>query len=252
MMLEVALGFLIALAVGLTGVGGGTITVPVLILMLGVPAPIAVGTSLVFVTITKVLATPVYLFRGQVDLQAAKLLLLGGVPGVIAGAMTVTSMRAKELQPLVLTLVGGTIAVLALVSLYKVWMSPIELPRHDRRRWLPFLAAPIGLEVGFSSAGAGALGSLVLMHGTRMPANQIVGTDLLFGLALSAAGGALHAGAGNVDGALLTKLAAGGVLGALGGAWLGTWVPAKPLRAGLSLMMVYLGGRLLQQGVSGL
>lgn len=252
MMLEVALGFFIALAVGLTGVGGGTITVPVLILLLGVPAPIAVGTSLVFVTITKVLATPVYLFRGQVDLNAAKLLLFGGIPGVIAGAFIVTSMRAKELQPLVLTLVGGTIALLALVSLYKIWRSPIELPRLDHRRWLPLLAAPIGLEVGFSSAGAGALGSLVLMHGTRMHANKVVGTDLLFGLALSAAGGTLHATAGNVDTALLMKLAAGGVLGALGGAWLGTWVPAKPLRTGLSLMMIYLGGRLLAQGVSGM
>lgn len=251
-MLEVALGFLIAMAVGLTGVGGGTITVPALILALNVPAAVAVGTSLVFVTITKIVATPVYLFRGQVDFKVAGLLLLGGIPGVLLGAQVVSSLRSPQVQPIVLSVVGGTIAVLALVSLYKIWRSPIELPRHDRRNWLPWLAAPIGLEVGFSSAGAGALGSLVLMHGTRLQANKIVGTDLLFGLALSAAGGAMHFGAGNVDTGLLLKLAGGGVLGAFAGAWLGTWVPAKPLRAGMSLMMIYLGGRLMSQGLHGL
>src|SRR5258708_5326703 len=54
--MEYVLGFLIAVAVGLTGVGGGSLTVPLLILLLGVPAPEAVGTSLLFVTFTKLLA----------------------------------------------------------------------------------------------------------------------------------------------------------------------------------------------------
>jgi hypothetical protein len=47
---------------------------------------------------------------------------------------------------------------------------------------------PIGAEVGFSSAGAGALGPLVLLEITSLTPAQVVGTDLSFGLCLSLVG----------------------------------------------------------------
>ena len=46
--MEVLLGFAIAVAIGMTGVGGGVITAPALILLLGMPPLEAVTTSLVF------------------------------------------------------------------------------------------------------------------------------------------------------------------------------------------------------------
>ena len=61
------------------------------------------------------------------------------------------------------------------------------------------LAVPIGFEVGFSSAGEGALGSLLLMSFAPLAPVQVVGTDLVFGLALSSVGGGLHWGLGSVD-----------------------------------------------------
>jgi uncharacterized membrane protein YfcA len=42
------IGFLIAVAVGMTGIGGGSFTVPALILMVGLTAGEAVGTAFVF------------------------------------------------------------------------------------------------------------------------------------------------------------------------------------------------------------
>ena len=51
----------------------------------------------------------------------------------------------------------------------------------DHARWLPPIAALIGGEVGFSSAGAGALGALVLLNLTTLTAAQVVGTDVVFG-----------------------------------------------------------------------
>ena len=65
--MEIIIGFLIAVAIGLTGVGGGVITAPVLILWLGLPAPVAVGSALAFVSVVKSLAVPVYMKRRQVD-----------------------------------------------------------------------------------------------------------------------------------------------------------------------------------------
>jgi len=57
---------------------------------------------------------------------------------------------------------------------------------------LPWLALPIGVEYGFSSAGAGALGSVLLLNYSEMTAPEVVGTDLIFGLVLAAIGGAFH------------------------------------------------------------
>ena len=46
-------GFLIAFAVGLTGVGAGSITAPVLVLFFGLPAAISVGTALMFAAVMR-------------------------------------------------------------------------------------------------------------------------------------------------------------------------------------------------------
>jgi uncharacterized membrane protein YfcA len=48
------LGFLIAFAIGVTGVGAGTVTAPLLILALGLPPEVAVGTALLFGFLVKV------------------------------------------------------------------------------------------------------------------------------------------------------------------------------------------------------
>jgi len=87
------------------------------------------------------------------------------------------------------------------------------------------------------------------MKATTLTAAQVVGTDLLFGLVVSAAGGALHFATGNFNPPLLIHLAAGGVPGSLAGAWLATRIPARPLRAALALLLVFLGGQLLWRGV---
>ena len=48
-MTEVILGFVISVAIALTGVGAGSLTTPLLILLLGLPAAECVGTSLIFI-----------------------------------------------------------------------------------------------------------------------------------------------------------------------------------------------------------
>ena len=85
--MQVAAGFLIALAIGLTGVGGGVMTVPVLVLFMGVPTAPAVGTALAFSTLVKIPAGLVYFREGKIDAAVLRRLLAGGVPGVLAGGL---------------------------------------------------------------------------------------------------------------------------------------------------------------------
>jgi uncharacterized membrane protein YfcA len=100
---------------------------------------------------------------------------------------------------------------------------------------------PIGAEVGFSSSGAGALGTLALLGLTPLDARRIVGTDLAFGLCLSLVGGTLHLSGASLDSALLINLVAGGILGALVGTGLASRIPVRTMRLALSLWLFVMG-----------
>ncbi len=250
--MEVLIGFFIAVAVGLTGMGGGVMAAPALILFLGMPAAEAVGTSLIFVTITKLAAVPVYLVRRQVSWPTLKRLLIGGIPGVIGGSLLISRLSKKNLEPVVLTLVGFTILIIAVVTMIKMVRQTSGATGTDHPRRLPFLAFPIGIEVGFSSAGAGALGSLVLMHSTSLAAATIIGTDLMFGWSVALVGGGLHMALGEVNFPVVFKLLSGGVVGAILGSWLATKMPSRALRLALTGYLIVLGGQLLWKGLGSL
>lgn len=250
MLLEILIGFVIALAIGLTGVGGGTLTVPVLILALGLPPVEAVGTALVYVTATKLLASGMYLQKGQIEGRVLGLLLAGGIPGVIAGSLVLQGLKSSSLHQFILVLVGGTIALVAGTSLWRLLVYRERGEGRERSRWLPLVAMPIGAEVGFSSAGAGALGSLALMEFTKLRPAQIIGTDLVFGLAISAIGAIFHFVGGSYAPGLLVNLIIGGCGGALLGSWLGSRVPGRPLRIGLTFFLALLGTQLFWRGLT--
>ena len=250
--MEVLFGFLIAIVIGMTGAGGGPLTVPVLVLACELPMAEAVGTSMVFVTMVKLLSAPVYVWRRQFSGATLLRLLAGGLPGVVAGALLLRGLHTRKLEHTVLAVVGGTIAITAMASLWRLRGGKPAASKCDRSRLLPWVALPIGLEVGFSSAGAGALGGIALLSLTPLAPQVIVGTDLLFGLSISAAGSGLHLALGKVNGHVVAQLLAGGVAGALAGPWLAARVPVRAMRAALSLVLSVLGVQLFWRGVASL
>ncbi len=240
--MEILLGFVIAVFIGLTGVGAGSMTTPLLILMLGMPTAEAVGTALVFGAVIKIITTPLYVARRQVSWRALGYLLATGLPGVLAGALLFRGVKSD----LITAFVGFTIMSIALLNLFRF----TNVTRHDRTPWLALVGLPIGAEVGFSSAGAGALGALCLMNLTKLEAAAIVGTDLSFGLVLSLVGGSIHAAMGDLNTTVLTRLLIGGVVGAIGGALLSSRLPSKKFRFVLCLVLVFLGGQLAWKGLT--
>jgi uncharacterized protein len=247
---EFVLGFLIASAVGLTGVGAGSITAPVLILFFHLKPAVAVGTALTFAAVIKFAVLPVYLRRQQVDFRILRLLCLGGIPGVLIGIQVLKRLSVAAHESKIFLVLGITILTLSLASLYRTWRYRITAASTDRSGWLPPIAAFIGAEVGFSSAGAGALGAVVLLSLTSLTPALVVGTDMVFGLVVSTLGGGLHLLAGNYDASMVIKLCIGGVGGAVLGAWLSKRVPSRPLRLVLSLCLIGLGLQLCWKALS--
>ena len=100
------IGFLIALAVGLTGIGGGSFTVPALVLIVGLPAAASVGTAFVFAGVLRLIASPFYLAGRHIHWRYLWLLLQGAVPGLLIGTYLLRMLSGPSNMPVVVILLG--------------------------------------------------------------------------------------------------------------------------------------------------
>jgi uncharacterized membrane protein YfcA len=173
-------------------------------------------------------------------------MLAGGVPGVVIGSLFLKHLVTVGSQNLMNALLG---AILVTTAAWQIAHSlrPVKAQedRRDRRRLLGWLMLPVGAEVGFSSAGAGALGSAALLSLTELLPAQVVGTDIAFGFVISLIGSGAHWFSHNSNTELLLQLIAGGVVGAIGGTLLSTHIPRRPLRFALWVWLLVLGGQFL-------
>lgn len=243
-------GFLIALAVGLTGVGGGSFTVPALVLLAGLTAGEAVGTAFLFAGVLRLIAAPFYLIGKQIHARYLWLLLQGAVPGLLVGTWALRSLNREAGNPAVIVVLGLILAASSSVTFFRRVQNPAFAAKNHR--WLPWLALPIGLESGFSSAGAGALGTVLLLNYSEMTPSQVVGTDLLFGLVLAVIGSAFHWSFGSISTPILFDLLLGGIPGVVLGCLLAPKVPAHKLKAVVAVIAICAGMQLVWSGARAL
>src|SRR5262245_41130945 len=76
-------GFLVGFLVGLTGVGGGALMTPLLIATFGVSLPTAVGTDLLYASITKTAGSWRHHISENVDWPIVLRLAVGSIPGAL-------------------------------------------------------------------------------------------------------------------------------------------------------------------------
>jgi hypothetical protein len=248
--MELAIGFFIAFAIAVTGVGAGTITAPILVLFLHVPLALAVGTALVYSAIVKLIVVPIQMWRKQVAYRAVGYMLLGGLPGVLIGVWLFRRVVQHGHESILYAALGSIIVISSGWHLYRTFRRR-HAPQAERNRpkWLAILMLPIGTEVGFSSSGAGALGTIALLGLTTLSTSQIVGTDLAFGLCLSLVGGGLHLLSQSLDSTLLVKLLVGGMLGAIAGSMAAPRLPNRKLRLVLTAWLLMIGMQFCYQAV---
>jgi len=245
-MIHLLLGFFIALAVGLTGIGGGSFTVPALLLLVGLPAGEAVGTAFVFAGVLRLIAAPFYLFGRQVNSRYFKLLLAGAVPGLVLGMLVLRAVATSESNGVLTIVLGVLLAISSGISFFPRVQNPRFAVKNAR--WLPWLAFPIGVESGFSSAGACALGTVLLLTYSEMTPAQVIGTDILFGLVLAVIGSAVHWTMGSIRTPVLLQLLAGGAPGVILGCLLARKLPAQKLKAVIAAIATCAGLQLVWSG----
>jgi uncharacterized protein len=247
-MLQLLIGFSIAVVIALTGVGAGVVTAPLLILFLHIPVEVAVSIALAYAAVVKLIVVPFQVLRKQVSYRILLWMCLGGVPGVILGSLLFGHVVRHGPKSLLYIVLGSIIIFSSGWQLFRHFRpDAITRPMADRPRWIALITFPIAAEVGFSSSGAGALGTVALLGLTSLPAAQVVGTDLTFGLALSVVGTGIHMISGTYDAALLWRLGIGGVLGAIAGSGVAPRIPNRQLRFALSLWLMVIGFQFVYQ-----
>src|SRR3569833_1302935 len=244
--MELILGFAIAVVIAITGVGAGSLIAPLLILFLRVPVAEAGGTARVYSAAVKFIVVPVQIWKRQIEWKTLGLILATGIPGVAIGSFIFQRMAHNEANNFWLYMALGLMIVVSSGwHVYRHFRPAGEMARRSNSPgWLAAVMLPIGAEVGCSSSGAGALGTLALLGLTPLDARRIVGTDLAFGLCLSIVGGTLHLHSAGLNAGLLINLIVGGVLGGLVGTGLASRIPVRVMRLARSLWLFAMGVQL--------
>lgn len=252
----VAGSFLVAVVVGLTGMGGGALMTPMMMLFFNVPPLAAISSDLVASAVMKPVGGLVHLRRGTVDLRLVGWLCAGSVPAAFCGVFLARAFAVQDLVKHAL----GVALLLAVVGLVaKAWMT--AAPRATEAgtaepdavvvRPIPTLLIGTvgGLMVGVSSVGSGSLiiVALLLVY-PALKANQLVGTDLVQAVPLvtSAALGHLLFGDFQLD--LTFSLLLGSIPGVYLGARISAKAPGGAIRALLAIVLLASALKLLNVG----
>lgn len=246
-------GFLVGLIVGVTGVGGGSLMTPLLVLFFGVSPATAVGTDLLYASLTKTLGAWVHGKRGTVDWKVVGLMALGSLPAALVTILLLKylALEEKTLRSVVTHVLSVALLLTAMVLLFKEQIKKLGRRRDGsvyelHHRYLPAATITVGAVVGalvtVSSIGAGVLGTVALLFlYPRMQAVRIVGTDIAHAVPLTAFAGMGHLALGTVDLVLLGSLLLGSLPGIYIGSHLSAKVPEKVLRPLLAVMLLIIG-----------
>jgi uncharacterized membrane protein YfcA len=248
-------GFLVGLIVGVTGVGGGSLMTPLLVLLFGVSPVTAVGTDLLYASLTKTLGGWVHGRRGTVDWKVVGLLSLGSLPAAVVTIALLKILAPDEntLRSLVTGVLSVALLLTASALLLKSRVRKLAQRRYDsvtHHRHLPAATIATGFFVGtlvtISSVGAGVLGTVALLFlYPRMSAAKVVGTDIAHAIPLTAVAGMGHLALGTVDLVLLGSLLLGSLPGIYIGSHLSAKVPEGILRPVLATMLLIIGARMV-------
>ena len=249
------LGFITGTLIGLTGTGGGVLLTPLLLICTPYPAVVVIGTDILNGAVTKLLGTFEHSKLGQVRWRLAMFLIAGSAPGTLGGMLFLSFLKGRlsagQLDHLLKSLLAAVLLGASLfLPLVRNGKSALlrPLPRLDllgERLRLMAAGAAVGFLVALTSIGSGSLLMILLLLLYPLPVTELVGTDILFGLATMTLAGSLHLAMGHFNGGLFLRLIAGSLPGVVLGGRLTRYIPERYFSWLFSVLYFSLGARLL-------
>lgn len=247
----IAGSFLVAVVVGLTGMGGGALMTPMMMLFFNVPPLAAVSSDLVASAVMKPVGSVVHLRRGTVNLRLVGWLCAGSVPAAFAGVFVARAFAVGDgvkyaLGVALLLAVAG----LAAKTLMGGRGGAAEANEIVVRPIPTLLVGTVGgLIVGVSSVGSGSLiiVALIALY-PMLKANQLVGTDLVQAVPLVTSAAVGHLLFGDFQLHLTVSLLIGSIPGVYLGARISSRAPGGLIRALLAIVLLASALKLLNVG----
>ncbi|MEU1637256.1 sulfite exporter TauE/SafE family protein, partial [Nonomuraea sp. NPDC005701] len=244
----VAGSFVVAIVVGLTGMGGGALMTPMMMLFFNVPPLAAVSSDLVASAVMKPVGGVVHLRRGTVNLRLVGWLCAGSVPAAFCGVFLARAFAVTDAVKYAL----GVALLLAVVGMaVKGWLGARGGSSSTHEivvRPIPTLLVGTvgGLVVGVSSVGSGSLiiVALLVLY-PALKANQLVGTDLVQAVPLVTSAALGHLMFGDFKLELTLSLLIGSIPGVYLGARISSRAPGGLIRALLAIVLLASALKLL-------
>lgn len=252
-------GVLVGFCVGITGVGGGSLMTPILISLFKIEPHIAIGTDLLYASISKFCGSLVHAKKLNIVWPIVIWLALGSIPASFATTWVLEHHLSQSTHyKSVLTMVLGVMLTLTGISIiFRAQIekffdrfrnreqADMESEQHalqHKRRYILIMGVVLGVLVTLSSVGAGAFGimALVLMF-PNLPMIRIIGSDVVHAVLLTAVAGLGHMSSGNVDFSLLMWLLVGSIPAIVVGTLISSHLPERFIRKILGITLFALG-----------
>jgi len=135
-------GFGVGFVVGLTGVGGGSLMTPLLVLLFGFHPATAVGTDLLYASVTKTCGTAVHHIGHTVEWQVVAWLAAGSLPASLLTLLLISRQlhsSSSAVASLISYVLGYALLLSALSLLFRRRILALAhvLSLHDARVALP-------------------------------------------------------------------------------------------------------------------
>lgn len=201
------------------GGGGGFFFIPVLVFLFGVPAHVAVTTSLAATLPICIVGAIGCYKNGHVDLRVGLLMSAGGIAGAMGGAGMTRLITHDQL----IVLYGLYSIILSLIMLGGIWKEKRDKANgvetgHDSKLTTAAKGTLYGILAGVITASSGTTGAtpvqagLFAMHKT---VKVVIGTSLMVVMVNTASALGAHFLVGKIDLTLVFFLTAGTIIGAL-------------------------------------
>jgi uncharacterized membrane protein YfcA len=241
----------VGLLVGMTGSGGGALMTPMLILLFSVKPSAAISSDLVAAVVMRPVGSAVHLGRGTVDLRLVAWMAAGSVPAALAGSYVLRLLGHTEAATGHVETALGAALVLAAGGMVLRYVLDGRVGRQRRgvvehspvRPVLNLAVGALGgFVVGTTSVGAGSLMIVLLMFVyPTLGANQLVGTDLVQAMPLTAAAALGAFAFGHVQLPLTSAMVVGSVPAVFLGSVLSSQVPDRFLRPVIMVVVLASG-----------
>ena len=221
--------------------------VPSLVFFLGFSTVEAIATTFPFTAIVKTAGFAQHSRQGTFDYRVGGSLLVGGVPGAVAGVVLLSGVY-REYGDSVEAWVNLVIGLLVLAGAGLLFLQ-VRLKKEGaekgpaklgRGRWAAGsgLGAGLGVIMGATSIGAGTLMTAPTLILYRINADKVVGTTIGVSLVLMVVGTLGYLSQDLVEWSTALFMSLGAVPAVIVGSRLTTRIPEKALIAALTAMML--------------